>query len=64
MDDETLKRDAVLAALRDAAARGKLSIAALLHAMPLHILATCVKNNSLGTLTQDQIDWLAVDLRR
>lgn len=61
--DEKLKRDAVLAALTDAHQKGKLNIAALLHAMPVAILARCVRDHSLGTLTQDQIDWLAVDLR-
>jgi hypothetical protein len=62
--DELAKRAAVLAALNDAHKQGKLRIAALIHAMPEHILATCILNQSLGTLTQDQIDWLAVDLRK
>lgn len=61
--DEKRKRDAVLAALVDAHQKGKLSIAALLHAMPVSKLARCIADHSLGTLTQSEIDWLAVDLR-
>lgn len=61
--DEQAKRTAVMAALNDAAKKGKLNIAALLHGMDEGRLAVCIRHQSLGTLSQAEIDWLAVDLR-
>jgi hypothetical protein len=60
--DEKRKRDAVLAAMKEAASKGKLGIAARIYAIPEKDLAVCVDNNSLGTLTQCQIDTLSLDL--
>jgi hypothetical protein len=61
--DEKRKRDAVLAALTDANNKHKLGLAAMIHGIPEKVLAHCVHHQSLGTLTQAQINWLAVDLR-
>ena len=60
--DEQRKRDAVLAALQDCAMRGLLGVWAAMHGIAEHRLAQCARDDSLGVLTQSEIDWLAVDL--
>lgn len=61
--DEKRKRDAVLAALKDCAQKGKLGVCAAIYGIAEYKLFKCAQDNSLGTLTQSEIDWLAVDLR-
>ena len=61
--DEVAKRDAVRQAIRDAVAKDKLSIASLLYSVPEENLKGFAQGND-ADLTQSQIDWLAVDLRK
>jgi len=61
--NEDKKRAAVLAALKNAADERKLTIVALVHGMRREKLWRCVMDNSLGTLTQSEVDWLAIDLQ-
>jgi hypothetical protein len=61
--DATLKRMAVRAACTDAATKGKLSIVSMMHGVPEEKLRLFVLGDD-SALTECQIDWLAVDLRK
>jgi hypothetical protein len=61
--DKIAQREAVKAACKDAWTKGKLDLVAVMHSVPITSLLRFV-NGDDAALTESQIEWLAVDLRK
>lgn len=56
------RNEAVRAACKDAQAKGKLGIVAMMYAVPESALRKYIQGDDTE-LTESQLEWLAVDLR-